>query len=355
MSIVEIAKQAKVSISTVSRYFNQPDKVSTDAADRIRTVTARLQYQPRIRRPGPKTPDRVGIKTGTIVFFSLGQVSPEEMLRKPAFPVLLGSIQRSLIDRKISLLLAHLEPTGAIPSCIDPRVCDGVILFGRCTKANVMEKLLKKLENLPAVWCFREHNDENRHFDHILYDNRAVGAIAAEYLAERGHKQVGVFNTDPLHTAFKERVTIFCHRAEELGMTVTKFIAHGNETAIHQYQELAKMFLYDSSEITGGFFCSDDIMLGVNNELRASGVPVMKLDCIGCNDDEVLLRYLSPRPATINIKMAEVGKMAVAQLLRRINEKQKSYSSEILIKPELVKGGNATDLHHKDQPKQKVS
>lgn len=348
MSIVEIAKQAGVSISTVSRYFNQPDKVSHDAAGRIRAVTARLNYQPDIRRPGPKTSERVGIRTGTIAFLALGGFSPEEMLRKPAFPVLLGSIQRTLIERKLSLLLAHVDATGVIPGCIDPRACDGVILFGRCTQPGVKEKLLEKLGNLPAVWCFREHCDEERRFDHILYDNRAVGLIAAEYLAGRGHRLVAVFNTDPGHTAFLERMAIFRQRAGELGMTVREFSSTGAGSAIDQYRELAGMFLRGSEGVTGAFFCADDIMLGVSNELRASGIPVMKLDCVGCNADEVLLRYLSPRPATIDIKMAEVGEMAVLHLLRRINAEQNSYCSEIFIKPELVEGDNPSSLPDKN-------
>ena len=79
-------------------------------------------------------------------------------------------------------------------------------------------------------------------------------------------------------------------------------------------------------------------MLGVCNELRAFGMSFDKLDSIGCNADEVLLRYFSPRPATIDIKMAEVGEMAVLHLLRRINSGHSGYSSEIFIKPELVKG-----------------
>ena len=146
MSIVEIAKQAGVSISTVSRYFNQPDKVSHDAAGRIRAVTTRLNYQPDIRRPGPKTSERVGIKTGTIAFLSLGDYAPEKMLKMPAFPVLLGSIQRTLIERQLSLLLAHLDPgSGNIPGCIDPRFCDGVILFGRDDRPGLKEKLVRKL------------------------------------------------------------------------------------------------------------------------------------------------------------------------------------------------------------------
>lgn len=339
MSIVEIAKQAGVSISTVSRYFNQPDKVSHDAAGRISAVTTRLNYQPDIRRPGPKTSERVGIKTGTIAFLSLGDYAPEKMLKMPAFPVLLGSIQRTLIERQLSLLLAHLDPgSGNIPGCIDPRFCDGVILFGRDDRPGLKENLVRKLGELPAVWCFREHCDEERRFDHILYDNRAVGAIAAEYLAGRGHRKAAVFNTDPTHGAFSVRVPTFRKRAEELGMEVREFVSSGRGGDIDRYRELADAFRQEGADVTGAFFCADDIMLGVCNELRAGGTPVDELDSIGCNADEVLLRYLSPRPATIDIKMAQVGEMAVLHLLRRINSERNGYSSEIFIKPELVKG-----------------
>lgn len=344
MSIVEIAKQAGVSISTVSRYFNHSGLVSEDAAKRIKEAAERLNYHPSVRRPGPKTPERVGIKTGTIVFLSIGVFSPEEMLMKPAFPLLLGSIQRTLVERKLSLLLAHFDSTGMVPSCINPRFCDGVIIFGKCDQASAKKKLLGKLKNLPAVWCFREHSDEERRFDHILYDNHAVGAIAAEYLAKRGHRQVAVFSSDPFHSAFQERVTTFRHRAEELNLSVREFVASKLGTPIGRYRELARRFIADSKGITGSFFCADDIMLGVINELRASGIPVSKLDCIGCNAEEVLLQYLSPRPATIDIKMAEVGEMAVLQLLRRINRESKSYCSETFIKPELIEGDHSPDL-----------
>ena len=130
----------------------------------------------------------------------------------------------------------------------------------------------------------------------------------------------------------------FRKRAEELGMEVREFVSSGRGGDIDRYRELADAFRQEGAGVTGAFFCADDIMLGVCNELRAGGTPVDELDSIGCNADEVLLRYLSPRPATIDIKMAQVGEVAVLHLLRRINSERNGYSSEIFIKPELVKG-----------------
>ncbi|MBS1368487.1 MAG: LacI family DNA-binding transcriptional regulator [Lentisphaeria bacterium] len=338
MSIVDIAKEAGVSVSTVSRYFNRPGKVSPEAARRIRAAADRSNYQPDVRRPGPKTAERVGIKTGTVAFLSLGEASPEEMLKRPAMPILIGSIQRSLIGRQLSMLLAHVGAEGEIPNCIETRSCDGVILFGAPADPETLTELKSRLRNIPAVWCFREHADPDHEYDHVFYDNRAVGPMAADYLAERGHRVVAVFNSQPAHTAFAMRVDCFCRRASELGLKVEVFAppAGIDGDPVRIYRKLAADFRHDRGAITGAFFCADDIMLGVHNELRALGVNTAKLDSIGCNAEEVLLRYLSPRPATIDIKMAQIGEMAVEHLMRRVNGERDSYRSEIFIRPELV-------------------
>lgn len=339
MSIVEIAKEAGVSISTVSRFFNRPDKVSAEAAAKIRVVTEKRNYQPDMRRPGPKTAERVGIKTGAIAFLSLGETSPEEMLKKPAFPLLIGSIQRTLIARQLSLILAHLEKDGNPPGCLDSRSCDGVILFGKPNGDELMHHVRRKLGSLPAVWCFREHADPEREFDHILYDNQAVGTLAADYLARRGHRKVALFNTDMQHSGFLTRINCFTQRAKELGIEVVSFIGKPDgPNAVSTFQGMADAFMRNADGITGAFFCADDIMLGVHNELRAAGFPGKQLDMVGVNADEVLLRYISPRPATIDIKISQVGEMAVDHLLRRINSEKTTYSSEIFIKPELIEG-----------------
>ena len=79
-------------------------------------------------------------------------------------------------------------------------------------------------------------------------------------------------------------------------------------------------------------------MLGIHVELLAAGYPARALDMIGCNADEVALQYLSPRPATIDIKISQIGQMAVDQLLRRINGESCGAVNEIFVKPELIKG-----------------
>lgn len=341
MSIVKIAEAASVSVSTVSRYFNRPDSLSPQMVDKIRSAIEKVNYRPGIVRPGPKTENRVGIRNGAIAFLSLYDYPPEEMLRKPVMPLLIGSIQTELSNKQLSLFLGNVDKHGRLPDCISPKYCDGIIFFGRHSDSEIGAKLAKKLPDLPAVWCFREHIDADNHYDHVFYDNASVGPIAANYLAGRKHRQVAVFHTDLAHTAYRLRVETFMETAKRLGMKPTLFQAPaGKAFNINEcFRGLAADFLRGGAKETGAFFCVDQDMLGIYIELLAAGFDARKLDMIGCNADEISLQFIHPRPATIDIKVTQIGKMAVDQLLRRINGDNGSTASEIFIKPELVPGG----------------
>ena len=62
MSISDIAKDANVSVSTVSRYFNRPELLSPEIAAKIEDIVSKRNYRPRIVRPGPKANGRIGIR-----------------------------------------------------------------------------------------------------------------------------------------------------------------------------------------------------------------------------------------------------------------------------------------------------
>ena len=339
MSIIEIAKIADVSVSTVSRFFNKPETLSPQIAAKVEKAVSQTNYRMKALRPGPKTPERAKIRTGMIAFVALCDFSLEKIWQLPVMPVLLGSIQTTLLRRQLTLFIGNIDQHGRLPDCVTTKHCDGIILFSKPADSEIVTKVKKGLPDLPTVWCFREHADIERKFDHIFYDNAAVGRIAAEYLASHHHKKVALFNTDPAHTAFSMRQEEFCRCAESLHMKPVVFSVDVQEKPIRKtYRKLADNFLKAGNDITGAFFCVDHDMLGINIELITSGFPAGKLDMVGCNADETALQYIHPRPATVDIKTAQIGRMAVDQLLRRINNECDDAATEIFVKPELIKG-----------------
>ena len=70
---------------------------------------------------------------------------------------------------------------------------------------------------------------------------------------------------------------------------------------------------------TGVFCVSDDLMLAVFNGLRQRGVePGRDIELIGCNNDRLFMEQMHPRPATINLKLDQVGRQAFELLLTKM-------------------------------------
>jgi len=338
MSIITVAEKAGVGIGTVSRYINDPGKVSEETAQRIAAAIEECGYRPRLRHPDRKIKTRNPEKTGIIVFLSIGGISPKKMFTMPAFPMLLSGMQEVLSANGMNLMLAHADETGRIPEILNKKYCDGVIVQSLSSKS-ISAELYEVLHTLPAVWCFREHADTGHDFDHVLYNNSQVGAMAARYMHEHHHRQVVYINSDTTHPAFIQRQEVFLKKCHELGIEAIAIESQYPEnysTAAHccslslQLTELRNNF-------TGAFFCSDDTMLGVYNELRAEGFNIRSLDILGCNNDEQFISYIRPRPPSIDIRITEVGEMSVQRLLQRIDEPELP-NTELLIPPRIDYG-----------------
>jgi len=328
-----------VSVSTVSNFLNHPDKVSPATAEVIRAAIEKHQWRPDIRRRGPKNAERVGVRTGNILLLTMTNYSPQEMIKMPTTSMLFYSIQYELNLRQFSMILSGVGENGELPGVMSSQSCDGVILMGKPSK-QTEAGLNRRLEKLPSVWCFRECPQVAHQMDHVLYDNRVIGGMATDYLHSHGHRQVAVINAGRFHEAYIERKECFIRQAERYGMKVcvVDHAPSAKYATAADFSEMTDEFLRQSNkEVSGAFFCSDDAMLGFYNELRFRQGSEPQLDMIGCNANEDLLRYFSRRPASIDIRLEEVGKMTVELLLRRINGNSSCFS-EIFIKPELIPG-----------------
>ncbi len=339
-SISDVAELAQVNPSTVSRFFNAPERLSLETRLRIETAAKELGYSLNPNRPGPKTSDRIGIYTGRIVFLALGE--KWDLLNIAAMPILMNCIQRGLLERGLTLEIVYATSPAGLAKKVNADYCDGIIAFrgGECSET-LLKRSFELIAKRPCVWCFRSYYDPKNELDHVLYINTPIGRIAAHYLAERGHRHVAAFNImEGAHDAFAERMATFANEAHRLGMKVTtaSMPPCPGLTPVESRLQLADIYLQKyTPDISGAFFCADDLMLGIECALATTGHTLHHLDLIGCNNDHSALRYLCNHPATIDIQMEEIGIESVNQLLRRING-DNSAPKEILLTPKLIPG-----------------
>ncbi|VGO15338.1 Ribose operon repressor [Pontiella desulfatans] len=344
-SIVDVAKLANVSVATVSRILNDERNVTPETTKLVEVAIKELGYVPKAVRPGPKPKNRKGITTGTIAFISVGSFSPVDMYRMPAFPSLLGGIQRGIERHGMELVLAHLPEGKAVPPVLARRRADGVLLFGFETLSTQLKRALNRV---PAVWCFlRDSVAPSTDFDHVLYDNSHVGRMAADYLLGRKHRNLMFVGSRPNHQAFAERRDQFVALVAAGGGTakVVEGIAKNDDaltpSRLEEIAQRAVAGLGDgAARTTGIFVSSDDLMVRVYNQLKQHGVePGKDVDLIGCNNDKQYMDQMHPRPATVDIKLDLVGERAVEQLLWRMSHPGDIAQAQLLIKPEVLPAG----------------
>jgi len=336
MSIVQVAQLAGVSKSTVSRVINDLPGVAPDAAQAVRQAMGQIGYQPSARRPGPKSANRKGLRTGNVALLMMGY-KPSDFTHMPVLPAMMHGAERELAANGMSLVVATFGPEGPVPAALTGMSVDGMLLLGKWP--NMPEESYKLLQRRPAVWALREHTDPDGYFDHVFYDNAAVAHLAASYLLKRGHKHVGFVNARPGHTAFAQRGVEFAAAIKKAGADVKLAIEPGNNDDPNPVacEKLVNHLMDSAQPPTALFVPADRELAAVYRALEARGLkPCEDIDIVSVDNEQHHLVTLSARPATIDINLELVGRRAVQQLLWRIQNPDQPSRVDVLIRPVLV-------------------
>ncbi|MDF7807761.1 LacI family DNA-binding transcriptional regulator [Pontiellaceae bacterium B12219] len=336
-SIYDVAKKAKVSPTTVSRIINGERNVAPATAAAVDKAIAELGYVKRAVRPGPKPVTRSGVKTGIIDFLSLGAVSPAQMISLPFFSKLLDGIMRGVEEQGMDLVLSHCPHGKVVPPVIARRRADGILIFGN---PELYPNIANSIGRVPVVWCFLTETLERPDADYMLYDNQPVGAIAGEYLLEKGHEQIAVLNASPWHGAFIERCAEFLRVMKDHGRSVEMIEGEFQENpqdVVIRAQPLIERLVSMKPRPTGVFCMSDDLMLAVFNGLRQRGIePGRDIELIGCNNDKMMMEQMHPRPATIDLKLDQVGRQALELLFSKMSSSSEQAPRGLVVAPSLL-------------------
>jgi len=179
MSIQEVARQAGVSVATVSRAFNLPDKVSAETRERVESVARELGYRPNASARTLRTQrSRV-----------LGVVLPT--LLNPVFAECLDGIAHAAAELGYAILPVTTDyqigqEERAVDLLLSENV-DGMILVVSNPATSIALQRLRKV-GAPYVLAY------NRHADHpcVSVDSELAVTQLVTRLAGLGHQQIAM-------------------------------------------------------------------------------------------------------------------------------------------------------------------
>ena len=308
VTVYDIAAKADVSISTVSRVLNTPEKVQPATRARVMAVIDEVGFVPKAEAVA-----RSRRKHGRI-----GVLAP--FLTYPSFVQRLRGVTTALYNLPYELVIYYVDSQARLESQIASlaltRRLDGMILMGLALREAAASRLRAAgIEAAPIEFPYEG-------FSSVEIDNEAGGRLAAEYLLAQGHRRLGfVGDADPPDFAIRNserRLAGYRAAIEGAGLSLPDeyigLAVHGLETARQQGHRLLDL----SEPPTAIFAQSDTQAMGVLRVARAAGIANPRdLAIVGFDDVEVA-EYVGL--TTIRQPLEESGRVAVELLLARLSD-----------------------------------
>lgn len=304
LTIKEVARQAGVSIATVSRVLNEKDRVKSSTRHKVEEMIHKLNFQPdqNARNMIKKESRTIGMiipELSNEYWAHLVDVLQENFWGM-GYMLIVGSTDRSLDKEK-----------AFIKSFIERRV-DGIIfgssLTSRSDTDNQTFRLIKQY-GIPIVSLdpkFREMNC-------VLGDHLQGATDGVEHLIRLGHRNIafigGPTAPDSRELGFRNAFMLNSLLVDE------SLIRRSDSSAIFQlgYQTTLDL-INDRSKFTAIFCYSDATAFGVLKALEEKGVRVPEDVAIVGYDDVQMASLFKPALTTIRQPIREVGE-ALAKLL----------------------------------------
>ncbi len=351
VTLHDIAQAANTSVSTVSRVLNGHPAISAENAARIRQAAKDLEYRRRQShgRPGP---GQVLAKK-KIALMSLGM--DRSLVAIPVVTAALHGAEAALSAAGASVLLAHVPELDRVPPSLEGADLDGAILFGPMQGDDVAKahgKVLDRLRRLPSVWVLGRPT--GCWGDSVGSSDSATGAMAAEYLAARGHRHLAFVNPKPNHLLFSRREDGFVAAARRHGAEVRHFSNSPPEgwtlplqapDRTEVVQRLVDNLLATEPRPTAIFAAADSVAALVYRALAIRELqPGRDISIISANNDYALIAALHPHLTTFDIHAEKLGHLAVRQLALRMADPEPQPCVEVTIEATLVDGESVETL-----------
>lgn len=321
ITIAAIAREAGVSVPTVSRVINGRSDVAPGTRERVEELLSRHDYRRRSAR--------VNVSAGLIdlVFNDLDSPWAVEIIRGVE-----EVAHASGVGTVVSAIHRRSTPTKQWIQNLRARASDGVILVNS-DLATPVQAELRRL-NAPIV-VVDPAGVPSLDVPTIGATNWTGGLRATEYLISLGHRRIGFIAGPPNLLCSRARLDGYRAALEAAGIAVAdELIREGNFYHESGYTG-GKALLALKNPPTAIFASSDQMALGVYEAVRQRGLRVPDDVSVVGFDDLPEVRWSSPPLTTVRQPLAEMGLLAARTVLR-LAQGEKIESPRVELATELI-------------------
>lgn len=311
-TIRDVAREAGVSVASVSRALNGHDSVTSALRERVRSATDRLGYVP-----------HVGARSLSMArTHAIGVMLPD--LHGEFFSELVRGIDRAAGARGLQLLLSNMHADLARATqalrAMRGRV-DGLVVMAPDLDVDAL--LGGMPASMPAVLVNCADNRLGR--PEIRVQNASAAAVMVDHLVAGGRRAIVHLSGPPGNHEARERLRGYADAMARHGLTPDVIDGDFSEAA---GTRAAAVLLARPARCDALFAANDMMAVAALVALRDAGVAVPDAIAVGGFDDVPLARLFSPALTTMRVDIAEIGARAVERLAAIIGSQGEDTSVE---------------------------
>ena len=324
-TLKDLEKATGVSKSTISRVFNNPEKVKSSTLKLVRKKAEELGYQPsRVARrlqAGRGKAKVIGLIIPDILnpFFAEITRGIEDVALKNGYALILNNSNESLERQRVCLDTLRMEGV------------DGIILPPVHEEDEYVKELIDNGLNMICI----DRVIKNTSVDSIQSDNRKGAYMAVSHLIELGHKRIAYIGGLPSISTTQERLEGYREAFSDFRLNVEKNLILIGDSKQKSGERLTEQLVKMENPPTAIFTGNNMTTLGAYVALNRLKISIPQEIALVGYDDVPWADALNPPPTVVDQSTYEIGKRAAEMLLLRIKNPDSS-PVKLMLEPNFI-------------------
>ncbi len=321
MNIIDIAKLAGVSKSTVSRYLNN-GYVSEDAKEKIKKILEETGFVPQRQAKSMRTK-----KTNLI-----GVIVPKISTETPSRVV--EGITEVLSEENYDILIANtslsIKKELEYLKLFRKNQVDGIIFMA----TKITEEHIEAIKKLDVPIVIVAQNLEN--VSSVYFDEKNATEIITEYLIEKKHTNIGfigVYEEDKAVGAYRKEAFIDTLNKNNLKVNLNN-IKIGDFSENSAYNSAKELMENNKEKPTAILTVTDNLAVGVVEYLKSHNYKIPEDVAVASMGDSKLAKILTPKLTTVHYSYKTSGRESAKIMMKYLKKKETEIINLKLFKKE---------------------
>ena len=325
ITIIQVAKEAGVSVATVSRVLHDSPLVTEKTKIIVKKIIDELKYEPNMLGRNLRFSET------RIILTLLSNIA------NPFFSEIVHGVHHIATKNNYNVLVCERDKitkgSGDYFDLLKQKLVDGMIVLDPAMEPAVdLEKLQDIAERYPVVQCCEYYPDVKAPY--VSIDNLVASKEAVHYLVSIGCRKIGLVNYNEKLIFSRLRKQGYLEILSEYNLDYRETYVVESGLTFENGQKAADYFLSLENKPDALFVVADLFAIGMLKVFKEKGLRVPQdIKIIGF-DNINFSEWCNPSLTTVSQPTFEIGCKAAEVLIDRINKKSKIAS--VILDHELI-------------------